>query len=147
MQTDPVLKHQSTSLSAIACPDQGHTVRCYAVGANSKGAGVVVALSEPSSAWSGLNLPAGTGPLSAISWTSTGSCSAAGTTGAFAAEVLTTVNGGGRWATNALPSYSAILNDVACCKTALCVATDAQDTGPATANPAQSGIILELAKG
>ena len=99
------------ALNGVSCATSSD---CWAVGASSSNAGIVVATTNGGSTWSSQSLPSNVSLLDGASCPTSGHCWAVGATSSHAGVVVATTNGGGTWDSQRLPSGISILKGISC---------------------------------
>ena len=143
------LPYAVSSVFAVSCPSPSV---CTAVGGSTgpgessggfgpgEGPGVVLNSTNGGEGWTPQTLPAGTGPLSAVSCASTAVCEALGSDPYVGAPfIVGTTDGGATWHSQTAPSGIQTLTQLSCPSTSDCTGIGETSGGPAIFNTTNEG--------
>ena len=138
-----------SNLFAVSCPSPSV---CTTVGGTTGpgessgdfgpgvGPGVVLNSTDGGAVWTPQALPAGTGPLSAVSCASTSACEALGSDPYVGAPfIVGTTDGGATWQSQTAPSGIQYLTQIACPSTSACTGIGETSAGPAIIGTTDGG--------
>ena len=116
------------ALNGVSCASAKD---CWAVGASSSNAAIMLATTDGGRSWASQSLPSGISLLEGVSCPTDKVCGAVGARSSKVAAVVTTTDGGSSWSVDRLPSGISLLSGIACSTTAECraVGTSASDAG------------------